>query len=109
MAKTTKKVKKEISRNVLIAVAITSVLLNMFFLIGLVVYSSTNKFDSALLVESTKRYCDNYTTNMNMVEYFSTPNGIAPDEAAHSITCKQGEFFPYYSNAVNDYLRDLGY
>lgn len=108
MAKMTKKTKKEINRNVLVAVAITSILVNMFFLIGVVTYASTSKFDEALLARATSRYCDDIS-EIKIPDQNVVPANSIPPAVLFSIVCRNGEFAPYYDQAVQEYLRDLGY
>jgi len=107
--KITQKTKKIIKENTLLAVAITSVLINLFFIIGVITFSSTSKFDKNIYVEGMMRYCDDYD-EVKEEGVSAIVNGQeVPQEVIYDITCKSGEFSVYYDEAVEDYLRDLGY
>lgn len=99
--KLTKKVKKHISDNMLVAVALTSLLINMFFLIGVIIYASTDRLDKALYNNAYTRYC--LDDDVIVFEEGSL------EKSEYEVGCRTGDFGPYYNSALQDYLRDLGY
>jgi hypothetical protein len=107
--KLTKKAKQVVKENIVMALVITSVLINLFFIIGAVTYASTSKFDDSLLRVAIARYC-NDVKDLNLSDKEVVINDqTVSQETLFDITCNSGEFAPYYNQAVAEYLRDLGY
>ncbi len=107
--KIAKKTKKVIKDNMLLAVAITSVLVNMFFLIGVITYASTSKFDAAMLNRANERYCDDITDLDLAADDLLVNSKSVSAEDYFNVVCRSGDFAPYYLNAVNEYVQDLNY
>ncbi len=106
--KLTKAVKKNIKQNTLVAVIAASLLINLFFFTGLVIYNSTTQIDISLLNETRAQVCgEDYEDHLAEL---SAETGD-PDAAkiALETTCVKGDFAPYYQGAVNEYKSDLGY
>lgn len=90
--------------------AITSVLINMFFLIAVITYNTTNKFDESIYKKAVAEFCDQDYENVSSADtgVFVDDVPILPSES-YAIECRTAEFEPYYNQAVEDYLKDLGY
>ena len=103
--KLTKKVKSYIRADVMGSVALVSVLINVFFFSGVVLFNSTNQLDVSLYEAAERNLClDNYEENlMDEMEESEDP---ALARANLEIECQSGEFTRYFENAVELYLDD---
>lgn len=104
--KLTKKMKKALQNDAIASVFIASLLLNVFFLSGVLLFASTNKLDKSVYDAAFNNLCEeNYTDNLaDTVEDTSDTPGLARME--HEIRCQRGDFEPYYQNAIEAYARD---
>ena len=100
--KLTKKVKAIIRSDVIGSVALVSVLLNIFFIAGVVLFNATNQLDVSVYEASVTNLCnENYADNlMDEMEAAEDP---ALAKANFEIVCRSGEFTRYYQNAVEAY------
>jgi hypothetical protein len=100
--KLTKKVKAIIKSDVIGSVALVSVLLNVFFFSGVVLFNATNELDVSVYEASVRNLCnDNYDSNLqDEMERASDP---ARAKANFEIVCRSGEFSRYFENAVEAY------
>jgi len=101
--KLTKKVKAVIKSDVIGSVVLVSVLINVFFFTGVVLFSATNQLDASLYNAAVTNLCSsNYADNLS-VELDEAKNPDAA-KAKFEIMCRSGEFSRYYENAVEAYL-----
>jgi heme/copper-type cytochrome/quinol oxidase subunit 2 len=108
--KLNKKTKKEIKHNVFVSLIVTSVLFNLFFIIGLVTYNSTNTLDEQIYAHAYEQFCQDDTNGNNKVAYiekYENFNGTKEAAASYDIQCQSGEFWPYHAEAFSEYLQDL--
>jgi hypothetical protein len=103
--KASKKAQKITRENLILATAITSLLFNLFFISAVVIYRSTSKFDYAIYTSATAKYCDDYS-EIKSDDSSDTPYS---SEVAFALDCRSGQFAPYYEQAKDEYIRDLGY
>ena len=97
--KLTKKVKAIIRSDVIGSVALVSVLLNVFFAAGVVLFNATNELDVSVYEASVANLCnDNYASNL--MDEMETADDPAVAKANFEIVCRSGEFTRYYQNAV---------
>ncbi len=103
--KLTKKVKSYIRSDVMGAVAMASVLINVFFFSGIVLFNATNQLDVSLYEASKENLCmTNYDDNL--ADEMNGADNVAQARANFEITCQSGEFTRYFENAVELYLND---
>lgn len=94
--------------NVFIAVALTSLLINLFFLIGVVLYASTSWFDESMHKSAVARYCDDYRDiDFSDNKTIKVDGKQITPKDMFNVTCKSGDFAPYYDQAVESYIKDL--
>ena len=101
--KLTKKVKGVIRADVMNSVALVSVLVNIFFFSGVVLFNATSQLDASMYEASVSNLCnENYADNlMREMEEADDP---ARAKANFEVICRSGEFTRYYENAVEAYL-----
>lgn len=103
--KLTKKVRAVIKSDVMGSIALVSVLINIFFFSGVVLFSATNQLDVSLYNTVAKNLCvDHYQENL--LDQMTTADNPATAKANFEIKCGTGEFERYYNNAVEAYLND---
>ena len=103
--KLTKKAKLMLRWDILASVALVSVLLNVFFFSGVVLYSSTNQLDASLYEAAEQNLClDNYTENLE--DALRDADDPQAARAKFEIQCRSGQFEAYYQNAVDSYLNN---
>lgn len=103
--KMSKKAWKIVKADIFAAMALTSILTNLFFISGLTVYRATSDLDLSLYQAADARLCDdNYAENLvHEMERSSDPSLT---KTKMEIICRQGDFVRYYDNAVQAYLND---
>ena len=105
--KLSKKTKKAIKENTLVSIVIASFLINLFFFTGLIIYNSTTEIDHGVYVTTKDKFCnDSYAEYLGKLQ--DTSSDYASDRAALNIECVKSDFVPYYEQAVNEYMSDLG-
>lgn len=103
--KLTKKVQKIIKSDVFASLALVSILFNVFFFSGIVLFTSTNSLDLSLHRAAVGNLCEkNY--NDNLVREMDRSSDPALAKTLFEITCEEGDFYRYYDNAVQAYLND---
>lgn len=103
--KLTKKVIKIIKSDVFASLALVSILFNVFFFTGVIMFTSTNSIDLSLHRAATTNLCEkNYEANLQKEMNKSTDPALA--KTLFEITCQDGDFYRYYDNAVQAYLSD---
>ena len=103
--KMTKKAWKIVKSDIFAAMALTSVLTNLFFISGLTVFRATSDIDLSLYQTADERLCnDNYAENL--VHEMEQSTDPALTKTKMEIICRQGDFVRYYDNAVQAYLND---
>ena len=103
--KLTKKAAKLLRTDVLVSVALASLLFNVFFFVGVLVFSSTNQLDRNMYDIAFSNLCDkNYTENLNeLMEQSDVPELT---KLKFEAQCFQGDFVRYYQNALEAYISD---
>ena len=103
--KISKKVKGLIRSDVMNSVALVSVLVNVFFFSGVVLFNATNQLDVSMYEAAVNNLCtDNYTENLaREVDESKNPSEA---KANFEVVCRSGEFTRYYENAVEAYLNN---
>ena len=103
--KLTKKVKAVMNQDIIVSVAMVSIMINIFFFSGILLFTSTSRLDASLYEASRDNLCvENYVSNLEReLEASSDP---ATTQALFEVMCQSGEFERYYSNAVEAYLDD---
>ena len=97
--KVTKKAKAAIRSDILGSVALVSVLLNIFFFSGVVLFNATSELDTSLYEASVANLCnENYETNLQ--REMDNADNEAEAKMNFEIVCRSGEFSRYYQNAV---------
>lgn len=94
-------------RDIMASLFIASLLLNVFFLSGVLLFNGTNKLDESVYSTAYSNLCENnYSDNLTD----AIDNSKQPITAAmqHEIRCNKGGFEAYYQNAVEAYARDNG-
>lgn len=107
--KLTKKVKAAMRSDVIASVALVSVLLNVFFFSGVIIFSASNQLDASLYEAATTNLCnENYADNLMDEMELAIEDGRDPAvaKANFEVVCRSGEFEPYYDNAVEAYLNN---
>lgn len=103
--KVSKKVRAIVQSDMLVAVAITSLCINVFFLAGLVLFASSNRLDEGVYNVAVDNLCNkHYEQNMNRRAELKDDAKTAM--LKFDIICNKGEFSKYYENAVEAYLND---
>lgn len=103
--KLTKKVKSVIKSDLIGSIALVSVLINVFFFSGIVLFNATNQLDVSLYNASVKNLCIDHGEENLAAEMAAADNaGLA--KANFEVECRTGEFERYYDNAVEAYLND---
>ncbi len=103
--KLTKKIKSYIRADVLGSVAMVSILMNVFFFSGVVLFNATNELDVSLYEAAEKNLCvDNYQENLS--EELQAAQDQDEARANFEVECQTGEFTRYFENAVELYLND---
>lgn len=94
--------------DVFASIAMVSLLFNLFFLIGVVMYNSTNNLDEAAYNSAYANLCDkNYSSNLAERQEEAGNSKQAKD--VFNAYCRTGEFTEYFDEAVNSYLTDKGH
>lgn len=103
--KLTKKIKNLIQNDILASLAFASLLLNIFFFSGMILFSATNKLDEDVFRAAYSNLCDeNYVQNLQQRMEESTSPELA--QVQFEVDCLQGDFDRYYRNAVEAYYTD---
>lgn len=104
--KLSKKAKAALRTDVIAAVALVSILINLFFFSGVFLFSATNELDVPLYEASVEKLCfDNYSENLTQqLEEAKNPTAA---KANFEIACRSGEFQRYHDNAVEAYLSSV--
>ncbi len=103
--KITKKIKDLIQYDVLMSVAITSLMLNIFFFSGVVLFNGTNTIDESAFRASYSNLCDkNYVENLK--ERMEDAKSPELAKIQFEVDCLEGDFGRYYQNAVEAYYTD---
>jgi hypothetical protein len=103
--KLTKKIKAYIRSDVIGSVAMVSILLNVFFFSGVVLFNATNELDVSLYEAAEKNLCvDNYQENL--IEEINKSEDPQEARTSFEVECQTGEFTRYFENAVELYLND---
>ncbi len=103
--KMSKKAWKIVKSDMFAAVALVSVLMNLFFFSGLAVFSGTNDLDMSVYEAANERLCNSQYNN-NLKKEMEESDNPSVAKAKLEITCRQGDFIRYYDNAVQAYLND---
>jgi hypothetical protein len=104
--KLTKKVKMMVKGDVMGSLAMASILLNVFFLSGILLFAATNQLDASLYNASVKNLCvDNYEQNLSKQLSENQDKDPETTKAMFEVVCVKGEFETYYKNAVDAYLK----
>lgn len=101
----TKKVKSIMQSDMLAAVAMVSILANVFFIIGVGLFITTNKLDKSAYSLAFQNLCiENYEENAKV----AAEDAANPDLALiyFDMLCGGGEFDKYHEEAVQKYLKD---
>lgn len=90
------RIHKLVQENFVESIAFTSIMLNIFFIIGIVLYNTSPKFEKKVAKYTYVRYC----TGGASEDYDSSDE----DEVTfNEVFCKQGDFSQYWSQAVKEY------
>ena len=97
----TQKVRKIIKGDVIKSIAVTSVLLNILFLISIVAVTNAGNFDRHLYTGVRDRYCQNGAA----AETRTKELGGDFDQAAREreVDCIGNNFKPYYQEALDKF------
>lgn len=94
--------------DVFASIAIVSLLLNLFFLVAVVMFNSTNNLDEEAYRAAYANLCDkNYEDNLADREVDAEDTQQAAD--LFNAYCRTGEFTEYFDEAVSNYLTDQGH
>lgn len=101
--KLTKKVKSAIKFDTMSSLAMVSIMINIFFFSGIVLFNATTRLDVSLYNTAFERLCErNYTENLqNEIDSADDPETA---KAVFEVECRSGGFKQYYDNAVEAYL-----
>lgn len=103
--KLTKKVKNVMKSDFFASLALVSILFNVFFFTGVVLFRSTNQLDMSLHTAAFDNLCNkNYTENLQ--EELKASNDPRLTQTLFEIRCQEGDFKRYYENAVQAYIND---
>ncbi len=103
--KLTKKIKNLIKYDLLMSIAMASILLNIFFLVGVLLFNTTSKLDERIFKAAYSNLCDkNYITNLDQ----RMDDATDPDAAKiqFEADCLRGGFDRYYQNAIEAFYID---
>ena len=101
--KLTKKAKGIIKSDVMGSVALVSVLLNVFFMAGVVLFSATNELDASVYEAAVSNLCD-HNYNDNLMREMDEASDPTRARVNFEIVCRSGSFTRYYENAVEAYV-----
>ena len=106
--KISKKAQTIFKSDMFAAVAMVSLMLNLFLVVGIVLFFSTNRLDRPAYRAAYANLCgENYNANLrNQPGYDQSP---AEAKAVFNAYCRTGDFVDYFDEAVNNYLVDKGY
>ena len=89
--KLTKKAQGILRSNIFISLALTSILFNLFFFVGIVLFNSTNNLDESLYTAAVGNLCDeNYAENLE--ERMEDSVNPEYEKAIFEVKCQTGEF-----------------
>lgn len=94
------KAQQAVREDIVKSLAITSILLNIFFLTGIIVLSSTNIFNRGLYNYAQENYCKNIDAVVDRAEELGSEKA-AIDE--WQISCAGKDFKPFLEEAVDKY------
>lgn len=101
----TKKVKALLRTDVLVSIALTSVLLNVFFFSGVYLFQKTNNLDEWMYRVSYNNLCtENYTENL--VERMEESTAPEVAKVRFEALCNTGDFERYFDSIFEAYLAD---
>lgn len=98
--KITKKARQITRADVIKSVAITSVLLNLMFLITIFVLTSTSTFDRRFYTAARKNYCKNVQALKDRVEELGDETEAQKER---QVDCIGKDFKPFYQEALDKY------
>ncbi len=84
------KIHKIVTENFETSAIMASVLLNIFFLTGLVLYHTSSSFEGKVFRYANNRYCEERNSDVSKVDY--------------ELSCRTGDFAPHYKQALEQYL-----
>lgn len=103
--KLTKKATKVLRTDVLVSVAATSILINVFFIAGLLTFTGTNAIDQEVYDLASKNLCDKHYQE-NLSEYMEASDVPELTKLKFEALCKTGDFSQYHQNALEAYISD---
>ena len=96
----TQKARKIMRGDVTRSVAITSILLNVLFLISIFVITSTDTFDRRVYISARDRYCANNVATEERAQELGDSSAAVRER---QIDCIGPDFRPFYKEAVDKY------
>lgn len=107
-SKRTKSPDQIVKDNFMASAAVTSIFFNLFFVISITLFNSSNHLDEPLYEVAYDNLCvDRYSTNLK--ERLASSPDPNLTKARFDIFCQTGEFSEYFDQAALRYLADLGY
>ena len=85
------KIHRIVSENVTVSIMMVSLLLNVFFLTGLVLYQTSDRLETSVFTYTLNHFCDDRKGNQSL------------DIQQYEVTCAEGQFRPFYEKALTDY------
>ena len=98
--KFTQKVHKIVQSDIFKSLAVTSVLLNILFLITLFVLGSTNTFDHRLYSSAKEKYCQNIEGFKQRAKELGSEKAAVNE---FQINCIGSDFRPFYNEAIEKF------
>lgn len=95
---------KATKSDIFTSLAILSIVLNIFLLSAVFVLTNGGTLNQSILSDLNNRYCDD-TSSLQTAINHAANNGETSKQAQqkYEITCKSGNFAPYYSQAIHSY------
>ncbi|MFO0971656.1 MAG: hypothetical protein U0520_04920 [Candidatus Saccharimonadales bacterium] len=96
----TQKARKIMKGDIARSVAVTSILLNLLFLVSIFVITSTDTFDRRVYTSARDRYCANKDATKERAKELGDKNAAVREK---QIDCIDTDFQPFYKEAVDKY------
>lgn len=82
------------------SLAITSILFNLLFLVGIFVLTSNDTFDRGLYLATRDKYCSNLDGVRDRAEELGDENAAIRE---WQVSCEGKDFKPYFNEAIEKY------
>ena len=89
--KLTKKVKAVMHQDIVVSVAMVSIMINVFFFSGVLLFASTNRIDLEVFDAAKENLCSN-NYDQNLGEVLNEANDKVATKALFEVKCQSGEF-----------------